>query len=202
MSRNLEKEKIMNIVCLLGSPRAKSNSSTIAKRFIETAEKSGAKVKSYTLNDLKYRGCQGCMACKTKLEKCVLQDDLAEVLEAVQKADVLVMASPVYYGEVSSQLKGFIDRTFSYLVPDFMTNPNPVRFAPGKKLVFALTQGQPEEAFGDIFPRYDFFFKWYGFGESHLIRACGVVGAGDIEARQDALALAEETARKVCSNQV
>jgi multimeric flavodoxin WrbA len=188
----------MSIVCLLGSPRAKSNSSTIAKRFIETAEKSGATVKSYNLNDLKYRGCQGCMACKTKLEKCVLQDDLAEVLDAVQEGDVLVMASPVYYGEVSSQLKGFIDRTFSYLKPDFMTNPSPARLAPGKKVVFALTQGQPEEAFSDIFPRYDFFFKWYGYSESHLIRACGVVGAGDIEARQDILALAEETARKVC----
>ena len=190
----------MNIVCLLGSPRAKSNSSAIAKRFTETAEKTGAKVRTYTLNDLKYRGCQGCMACKTKLDKCVLQDDLTEVLDAVQQADILVMASPVYYGEISSQLKAFIDRTFSYLKPDFMTNPCPVRFAPGKKLIFALTQGQPEEAFADIFPRYDFFFKWYGFSESHLIRACGVVGPGEIEARQDILALAEETARKVCSN--
>jgi multimeric flavodoxin WrbA len=192
----------MNIVCLLGSPRAKSNSSTIAKRFLDTAEKSGAEVKTYTLNDLKYRGCQGCMACKTKLEKCVLKDDLAEVLDAVQQADVLVLASPTYYGEISSQLKGFIDRTFSYLVPDFMTNPNPVRFAPGKKLVFALTQGQPAEAFADIFPRYDFFFKWYGFSESHLIRACGVVGPGDIETCPNTLAQAEETAQKVCSNQV
>ncbi len=192
----------MNIVCLLGSPRVKSNSSTIAKRFVDVAEKSGAKVKTYTLNDLKYRGCQGCMACKTKLEKCILQDDLTEVLEAVREADVLVMASPVYYGDISSQLKAFIDRTFSYLKPDFMTNPTPVRFAPGKKLVFALTQGQPEAAFSDIFPRYDFFFKWYGFSESHLIRACGVAGPGDIESRQDVLTLAEETARKVCSNQV
>jgi multimeric flavodoxin WrbA len=191
----------MNVVSLLGSPRAKSNSSTIAKRFCETAEQSGARVTTYTLNSLNYRGCQGCMACKGKLDKCILQDDLTEVLEAVKQADVLVMASPVYYGEISSQLKGFIDRTFSYLVPDFMTNPNPVRFAPGKKLVFALTQGQPAEAFADIFPRYDFFFKWYGFSESHLIRACGVVGPGDIEAREDTLALAEETARKVCSNQ-
>ena len=118
----------MNIVCLLGSPRAKSNSSSIAKRFIVTAEELGAKVKTYTLNGLKYSGCQGCMMCKTKLEKCVLEDDLEEVLDAVQQADILLMASPVYYGDISSQLKGFIDRTFSYLKPDFMTNPNPFAF--------------------------------------------------------------------------
>lgn len=189
----------MNIVCLSGSPRAKSNSSTIANRFLETAEKFGAKVKTYTLNDLKYRGCQGCMACKTKHEKCVLKDDLTEALDAVYDADVLVLASPTYYGDISSQMKGFIDRTYSYLKPDFMTNPSPARLPQGKKVVFINTQAQPEEAFTDIFPRYDFFFKWSGFTESYLIRACGVVGTGDIEARQDILALAEETARKVCS---
>lgn len=191
----------MNIVCLLGSPRAKSNSSAIAKRFVDAAEKLGAETKTYLLNDLEYRGCQACMACKKKLEKCALKDDLAEVLEAISDCDVLVMASPVYFGEVSSQLKGCIDRMYSFLKPDYVTNPNPVRLAPGKKLVFALAQGQPDESsFNDIFPRYDYFMKWYGFKESHLIRACGVRDAGEIEGRQDILTLAEETARKVCSD--
>jgi multimeric flavodoxin WrbA len=191
----------MNIVCLFGSPRKKSNSSTIAKRFLDTAEKLGAEVKTYTLNDLKFRGCQACMACKTKLEKCALKDDLAEVLMALQDSDVWVMASPVYYGEVSSQLKACIDRTYSFLKPDYVTNPNPARLAAGKKLVFILAQGNSDEkAFSGIFPNYDYFMKWYGFKESHLIHACGVREAGEIENRQDILASAEETARKVCSD--
>jgi multimeric flavodoxin WrbA len=190
----------MKVLCLLGSPRKKSNSSTIATRFADTAEKLGAEVKTYTLNDLKYRGCQACMACKKKLEKCALKDDLAEVLAAVQESDVLVMASPVYFGEVSSQLKAFIDRLFSFLKPDYLTNPNPVRLPPGKKLVFALAQGEADEQlFSHIFPNYDYFMKWYGFNESYLVRACGVREAGDIDNRQDILTLAEETARKVCS---
>ena len=189
----------MKVLCLLGSPRKKSNSSTIAKRFTDTAEKLGAEVKTYTLNDLRYRGCQACMACKKKLDKCALTDDLAEVLQAVQESDVLLMASPVYYGEISSQLKAFIDRTFSFLKTDYVINPNPMRLKPGKKLVLALAQGEADEkSFNDIFPRYDFFMKWYGFSESYLIRACGVRDAGDIRARQNILALAEETARKVC----
>ncbi|MGO8942464.1 MAG: NAD(P)H-dependent oxidoreductase, partial [Syntrophobacteraceae bacterium] len=57
----------MNIVCLLGSPREKGNSAAIANRFCSTAQGLGAEVKTFTLNNLKYRGCQGCMACKTKL---------------------------------------------------------------------------------------------------------------------------------------
>ena len=188
----------MKVVCLLGSPRSRGNSTSVAKRFCESAEKSGADTNTFHLNKLKFRGCQACMTCKRKLERCVLEDDLAEVLEAVRGADVLVMATPVYYGEVSSQLKAFVDRTFSYLVPDYTTNPNPSRLQPNKKLVFIQTQGQPDEnQFADVFPRYEYFFKWYGFDNNHLIRACGVMDKGDVENRPDVIELAERTAEKL-----
>ena len=186
------------IVCVLGSPHKKGNSATIAGRFCESAEKLGAEIKTFTLNKLTYKGCQGCMSCKTKSEKCIIKDDLTEVLDAIFDADVLLMASPVYFGEVSSQMKGFIDRPFSYLMPDYMTNPTPSRLSPGKKMVFIQTQAQPEETmFADIFPRYDFFFQWYGFKDNHLIRACGVRDAGDIESREDVMKAVEETIKKL-----
>lgn len=190
----------MKIVTLLGSPRPKGNSTAIARHFCEAAEKLGADVKSFSLNKLKYRGCQACMTCKTKLEKCILKDDLAQVLDAIRETDILVLAAPVYYGDVSSQLKAFIDRTFSYLVPDFITSSNPSRLAPGKKLVFILAQGDPDEnRFNDIYPRYEDFFKWYGFDDNNLIRACGVYDKGDAESRQDVMQLAEDTAAKLLS---
>ncbi len=188
----------MKIVCLLGSPRPKGNSAAIANRFCEVAEKNGAEVQTFALNKLKYRGCQACMTCKSKLDKCVLKDDLSEVLEAVREADVLVMATPTYFGEVSSQLKAFVDRTFSYLVPDYTTNPNPSRLSPGKKLVFIQTQADPDQnAFADVFPRYESFFKWYGFDGTHLIRACGVVEAGEVENQEKVMKLAGEIAKKL-----
>ena len=185
----------MKIVSLLGSPRTESNSSAIANHFLKTAANMGAEIVTYELNRLTYRGCQGCYACKTKLDRCVLNDGLSDVLAAVQDADLVVLASPVYYGDITSQLKGFIDRTFSYLVPDYRTNSQPSRLAP-KKLVFVLTQGQPDEdAFADIFPRYEGFLKWMGFNETKLLRACGI-GPGNIDAPPAAiLRQAEETAR-------
>lgn len=187
----------MKIVCLLGSPRAKGNSTALAKRFCEAAKTLGAKIQTFSLNKLAYRGCQACMACKTKLEKCILEDDLSRVLDAVHQCDVLVLASPVYYGDISAQMKAFIDRTFSFLRPDYTSNPHPSRLSAGKKLVFVLTQGQPDETqFEDIFPRYKVFLQWYGF-ETYLIRACGVMGEGDVEAHRGAMALAEETAQKI-----
>jgi len=186
------------IVCLFGSPRTKGNSAVIARHFNETAENMGAEVKTFSLNKLQYKGCQACMACKTKLDRCVQKDDLTEILDAVRDADILVLATPVYYGDVSAQLKAFIDRTFSYLVPDYATNPNPSRLPPGKKLVFIQTQGHPDEnQFADIFPRYSSFLKWYGFDNQYLIRACGVMGAGEAESRANVMKLTEETAKKV-----
>jgi multimeric flavodoxin WrbA len=165
----------MKIVCLKGSPRSRGNSSAIADRLLATAAALGAETRVFELNRLNYRGCQGCYACKNKVDRCILEDDLAEVLAEVQKADTLVLATPVYYGDMTGQLKCFIDRTFSYLVPDYITSPKPSRLPPGKKLVFIITQGQPDTGlFADIYPRYDKFLKWYGFAESHLIRACGI----------------------------
>ncbi|MGA3113042.1 MAG: flavodoxin family protein [Syntrophobacteraceae bacterium] len=191
----------MKIVCLLGSPREKGNSAVIANRFCDTAEGLGAEVKTFTLNNLQYRGCQACMACKTKLDRCALKDDLAEVLEAVRETDVLVLASPVYFGDVSAQLKTFMDRTFSYLVPDFMTNPRKSRLAPGKKLVLILAQNNPDQRnFADIYPKLQFFTQAYGgFGESHLIRAVGVNEPGEVVSHEDVMKLAETTAEKICN---
>jgi len=105
----------MKIVTLLGSPRSLGNSTAIARRFQETAATLGAKNCTFELNRLTYRGCQGCYACKKGLDHCILNDDLTEVLTSVTEADMVVLATPVYYGDVTAQLKGFIDRTYSYL---------------------------------------------------------------------------------------
>jgi multimeric flavodoxin WrbA len=185
----------MKIVSLLGSPRSGGNSATIANRFTETAVQLGAETRTFELNRLTYRGCQGCYACKKGLDHCVLEDDLTEVLGAVQEADVVLFASPVYYGEITAQLKGFVDRSFSYFKPDFHINPQPSRLGP-KKLIVVLTQGNPDEKlFADVFPRYVKFLNWLGFSDARLIRACGI-GPATVDAVPEAvLQQAEEAAR-------
>ncbi len=189
----------MKVVCVLGSPRASGNSSTIANRFCDTAQKLGADIETFFLNDLNFRGCQGCMACKTKLDRCALADDLTAVLEAVRDTDVLVLASPVYYWDVSSQLKAFLDRTFSYLVPDFITSTKKSRIPAGKKMVMILAQNNPDQSsFSNIFEKFDYFFKAYAFTETHLIRAFGVNAPGEVESQEAVMKLAEKMARKIC----
>lgn len=189
----------MKIVSILGSPRKNANSSIIAECFCTAARKLGAEIKTFKLNDLNFRGCQGCMACKTKLDKCAVKDDLTEVLEAVRETDILVLASPVYYWDVSAQMKAFLDRTFSYFVPDFITNPQKSRLRPGKKLVFILAQNSPDKnAFTDIFQRFDYFFRAYGFVDTRQIRAFGVGGPKEAASHADVMEAAEKAAEELC----
>ncbi len=177
------------IVCLLGSPRPKGNSAAMAQALCAAAAGQGAEVTTFALNTLKYRGCQGCLLCKTKADACVLKDGLTPVLEAVRACDVLVLATPVYFGEVTAQLKGFIDRCYSFLTPDYAFNKEKrTRLAPGKTLCFVIAQGHPrEDLFTDIFPRYAYFYNWLGFPHSRLLRACKVYHLGDAERRAEVL---------------
>lgn len=188
----------MKIVCLLGSPRKQGNSATVAARMMDRAAELGAEVESIYLNGLQLRGCQACYACKNGAETCVIKDDLLPVLDKVREADAVVLASAVYYGDVTAQLKSFIDRTFCYLKPDYHARPDCSRLKPGKGMAMILTQGHPDESsFADIFPRYDFFFNWYGYRPSHLLRGLGISERSDVTKRDYLMEGARELAEKL-----
>jgi multimeric flavodoxin WrbA len=189
----------MKISCLLGSPRQKSNSAAIANRFTETAASLGAKIEKIELNKLTYRGCQGCMSCKTISDKCVLEDGLSSVLESLKEADIVVMAMPVYCSDVPGQVKCFFDRTFSYMKPGYLSEGSPSRVPAGKKLVFIITQGAPVESlFAEIPRKYqDFLKRSMAFGETYSIRGVGVGGGGVVGVPDSLLQEAEQIARSI-----
>jgi len=189
----------MRVVAVLGSPRVGGNSSSLAKIIIDQALAEGDSVDVFHLNKLTYRGCQGCSACKGNSEICVLRDDLTDVLKAVAESDILLLATPVYWGEISGQLKMFIDRTYSYLKPDFKDRPDKHRLPPGKRLVWIETQGaENEDLFADIFPRYNNFFSQLNyFTETYLLRGCGMATGVTIDQRPDLVDQAETIAAKL-----
>jgi multimeric flavodoxin WrbA len=192
----------MKVVCLLGSPRKNGNSATVARHFLNCAENLGAETESFYLNGLDFKGCQACNLCKTKFENCALNDDLIPVLEATFNADMVVMASPVYYGDVSAQLKTFIDRTYSYLLPGYIAKAHPNRLQERKKLVFILTQGHRDpDWFSGILPRYQDLFHWTGFAITHPLRVIDVYSEGDVDRRQDVREKAEALALKLASQE-
>lgn len=185
----------MKIVAVLGSPRPHGNSATLARKFLAAAREQGAEVQEYLLNKMTFQGCQGCRTCKTKTDICILEDDIAPVLAAIKEADLLLLASPVYYGDISGQLKLFFDRTNSLINADFSS-----RVPAGKKAVLVLVQADPDPAqFADIFPRYERWLKLYGFEPVRLLRAVGAWDLGDIEKQPDLLNQAADLARELAA---
>lgn len=183
----------MKIVAVLGSPRPEGNSALMAQAFLAAAREQGADTEVYQLNQMNITGCQGCGQCKTEEEACVVVDDLNPVYESIRGADILVLASPVYFGDLSGQLKCFWDRTFAYVNPDFTS-----RLAPGKKSVMLLAQGAAApEMFNDIHPRYERWLKMFGFSENYVIRALGVQGPGEVKDKPEILDQARKLARKL-----
>ena len=187
----------MKIICVLGSPRGIGNSTVIVNKFCEAARKRGAEIQTFNLNLLEFRGCQGCLACKTNFDRCVLRDELDPVLDGIFEADILVISSPVYMGGVSGQFKCFIDRTFSLLNPDFKTSPNPSRLPKGKKALIVTTQGAPESMFREVPQQLEMMLKRQGFSEIKTIRGCGISDIGDAERDEVIMDMAVQAAEQL-----
>ena len=187
----------MKITAIFGSPVRKGNTETMAEAFLTECSLAGAEITRWRLDDLDYKGCSGCLACKTRLEECALRDGLTPVLGSLHGADVVLIASPVYFFDVTSQLKGFIDRGYSFLTPDWYKKKKTSRLSPGKELVFVVAQGGAERVFHDLLQRYSAIFTVLGFRPLHLIRGGRLRGHADIAARPELLELAREKARLV-----
>ena len=94
------------------SLRKGSNSDELAESFAKGAEEAGNEVEIVSLKGKKIAFCTGCFACQ-KLGRCVINDDANEITEKILEAEVVVWATPVYYYEMSGQMKTMIDRANS-----------------------------------------------------------------------------------------
>ncbi len=97
------------VLMITTSLRAKSNSDRLAEEVIRGAKDAGHEVELVSLKGKEIRFCIGCLACQ-KTQKCVLKDDAVRIAEKVMEAETLVFATPIYYYEMSGQMKTLLDR--------------------------------------------------------------------------------------------
>lgn len=97
------------VVIISTSLRNRSNSDLLAEQFMEGAKSAGHEVEKIELRGKKIAFCRGCFSC-AKLGRCVINDDVNGIMEKVMQADVIVWATPIYYYEMSGQMKTLIDR--------------------------------------------------------------------------------------------
>ena len=103
------------IIIIEGGPRKNFNTASMLQKFAEGAMSLSDKieVKTVRLYGLDYKGCMSCMACKIKGKAsnvCKFKDALTPVLEEIAEADGLVLGSPIYFGDVTGQMRTFLER--------------------------------------------------------------------------------------------
>lgn len=104
----------MNILVLNGSPRANGNTAAMVTAFVEGANKSGHEITVVAVCQKKIAGCLACEYCHTRGDgKCIQQDDMQELYPVLDKADMIVLASPVYYHSFTGQLQCAINRIYA-----------------------------------------------------------------------------------------
>ena len=98
-----------NVLILSGSPRLHGNSDLLCDEFARGAQDAGHSVEKIFLRSRKIGYCLACYHCREHGGVCAIKDDMAELLDKMGQADVVVMASPVYFYSVDAQMKAFID---------------------------------------------------------------------------------------------
>lgn len=107
-----------NILILSTSPRKGGNSDTLADAFTRGARDAGHDAEKISLAGKSIGFCRGCLACQ-KTKRCVLQDDANAIVDKMLRADVLVFATPIYFYEMSGQMKTLLDRSNPLFPADY-----------------------------------------------------------------------------------
>ncbi|MBQ3405291.1 MAG: flavodoxin family protein [Oscillospiraceae bacterium] len=161
------------ILILNGSPRKNGKTASLVKAFEEGAVSSGNEVKNLYLQGMSIGGCLACEACTKNGGTCVQKDDMEQVNDAYIWADVVVYASPMFWGTVSGQLKVAIDRL--YAVQNRLGYGSDASL---KETALIMTsRGNYYKQALDFYSRFTDMLKWKNWGT--------VLGAGkEDEARQ------------------
>ena len=177
----------MQIVGIGGSPRTGGNTEKLLEAVLEGARAAGAESRLIKLWDQDIRPCTGCGACRPT-GTCVLGDGMDEAVDALQGADAVVLASPVYMWQVTATMKAFVDRLCRLLTPEFAS-----RLQGSKQLGFVYTQGNPDPAiFEPYFAYHEKMFGMLGFTHGGRVLAVGTRARDDVLAQAEALSTARQ----------
>ncbi len=168
----------MKVMAFNGSPRKKWNTATLLEKALEGAASQGAETELIHLYDLNYRGCVSCFSCKTKGGKsygrCAIKDDLTPIFRKVEEADGLILGSPIYLGDVSGEMRSFLERLvfpFRPYVPreDPRQTLFPRKINTGFIYTMNATEQQMKEMGFDQIPRVNEWFLRIVFGTAESL---------------------------------
>ena len=184
----------MKVISIDGGPRKAGSTTTLVSHIMKGAQRKGAETEMIHLYDLEYTGCLGCSYCKSH-DVCKQDDDMSIVYEKMRDADIILFATPVYFAQMTGQLKNCIDRLFALIDGEFQP-----RLPAGKKYGVVVTQGDESAPYCEIISTT----VGFAMGALHIdscgtINANGVHEASDLLKMTDVIAQAEEFGEMVAS---
>ena len=162
----------MRIVVLSGSPRRNGNTDMLVDSFVRGASVDN-KVEVIRVADLNVSPCTGCEKCKTSEGiVCSMVDDMSRVYDSLSRADMLVLASPVYFYGITAQLKTVIDRLHTPVRRTY-----PIR----KMGILLVGASELPQVFDSILVQYQLTLDYFDLEDMGRILVRGVRGKGEIE---------------------
>lgn len=154
------------ILILNGSPRKNGKTASLVKAFIEGAKSAGNEVKEFYIDGMNIASCKACEACSHNGGYCVQKDDMEKINDAYLWTDVIVFASPMYWGTITGQLKITIDRLYAIQNREGYSN-----VIGSKETAFIMTaRGGYYKPALDFYSIFTDIMKWKNWGT--------VLGAG------------------------
>lgn len=157
------------VLGVVGSPRRGGNTDFLVEAVLTGAEKAGARTEKIILNELEIKPCQACNRCR-ETGSCVHQDDMSKLLEKMQRSQVWILGTPIYWWGPTAQFKAFLDRWYG---------ARQVNFAE-KKIILAIPLGGGTNTARHTIGMLTSTLNYLGMELLETILAPGVNGLGEV----------------------
>ena len=134
----------MKVIAFLGSPRENGNTELLLGETIRGVEESGLKISVFRLNKMNIMPCQNCGGCE-ETGCCIYDDDMTQIYESIRNADRVILASPIFFFNVSAQTKIMIDRCQAFWCEKYLLKKAPPEGQYGRKGLLLLVGGMKKE---------------------------------------------------------
>ena len=191
----------MRVLGIAGSPRRGGNTDILLEELLKGAASKGAETKTLVLRDMDYSPCTHCDGC-IKTGNCIVKDEMQDIYKDFEDADVIVMASPIQFTNITAQMKGMIDRFQARWVRKYVLKLPPLGDSRERKGFFISVGGRKaKNLFEPAIEMITTFFRIIDVSYAGELLFKGVDEKGAIKDHPDALGQAYAAGEKLASGQ-
>ncbi len=192
----------MKVLGIFGSPRRGGNTDILLEQTLKGAEKEGAQVERLFLTDFTITPCKECHGCE-RTGQCVISDDMEKIYPKLLEADVIILASPIFFYGITAWAKALVDRCQAFWSRKYLLKDPSLGKGGKKRKGFFISVGgtKGEKVFDGAILTAKYFFDVLNGEYAGELVFRGIDAKGDILNHPEAIQEAFETGRKLVRGQ-